>query len=193
MLRHAEVHNPRDIVYGRLARFGLSTRGRDQAERAGRFLAARPIAAIYTSPLLRARQTAALVSAYHPNAPVRISPAVIEVKTGYQGSPNSILKPGFSFYHPRFSPEDETMLDVHNRMLRFVSKLARRHMGSAAVVVSHGDPIAILRLGLEGRELISEELHRTVYPARASLLQVQILPDEPVRLSYFDIVGDGPT
>src|SRR5947209_5196449 len=100
VVRHAEVHNPKDIVYGRLPRFGLSTHGRLQAEAVARFLAQRPVDAIYTSPLLRARQTAESISAELPQVPLRTTERLLEVKTGYQGQPNSILVSGFSFYEP---------------------------------------------------------------------------------------------
>jgi broad specificity phosphatase PhoE len=78
-------------------------------------------------------------------------------------------------------------------LLRFVRLLVRRHAGRTVVLVSHADPIAILRMGLEGTPLTVPNLHRTVYPARASLLQVEIGPVEPPRLTYFDIPGEGPT
>src|SRR5437588_6110299 len=100
VVRHAHVHNPRDILYGRLPRFRLSTQGQRQAEETARFLAARPVAAIYTSPLLRARQTARILTHYHPSVGLKTSRRLLEVRTSYQGSPNSILKKGFSFYEP---------------------------------------------------------------------------------------------
>ena len=193
ILRHAEVHNPKDIVYGRLPRFGLSEKGRRQAALAGRFLSARTLAAIYTSPLLRARQTATTVATHHPEAPMHVARALVEVRTGYQGSPNTILKPGFSFYEPLKSPDDESMQAVLDRLLGFARLLVRRHRGEAVLLVSHADPIAILRLGLEGMPLTAENLHRTVYPARASLLQVQVSAAPIPRLTYFDLPGEGPT
>jgi probable phosphoglycerate mutase len=193
VLRHAEVHNPKDIVYGRLPRFGLSRQGRAQALRAARFLSGRTLAAIYTSPLLRARQTARIVAQEHPDVPLHLARPLIEVRTGYQGSPNSILKAGFSFYEPLKAPDDETMEDVRARLLAFARTLLRRHAGKSVLLVSHADPIAILRLALEGTPLTVQNLHRTVYPARASVLQVQVGPAESPRLTYFDIPGDGPT
>jgi probable phosphoglycerate mutase len=192
-VRHAEVHNPKNIVYGRLPRFGLSAAGRIQADRAGRFLAARPVAALYSSPLLRARQTAAILSQYHPNAPVRRSSALLEARTGYQGSPNSILKKGFSFYEPRHSATDETMQDIFDRMLRFMLRLVRHHAGEAVVAVSHADPIAVLRVGLDGLPLTVDNLHQTVYPGRGSVTQIDLHPDRPLRLSYFNAGNDPST
>lgn len=192
MLRHAHVHNPQDIVYGRLPRFRLSDRGRRQAELAGRFLAGRSVAALYTSPLLRARQTAAIVARCLPGTPVRQSRALLEVRTSYQGSPNAIIKPGFSFYEPLKDPGDESMEAVFTRLARFLQRVVRRHAGQTVVAVTHADPIAILRVGLAGLPLTASNLHHTVYPARASVTYVRLLPGEPPRLSYFDIIGEGP-
>ena len=187
MVRHAEVHNPKDIVYGRLPGFGLSTHGRAQAEATARFLSARPVRAVYSSPLLRARQTAAILRRHLPGVLAANSRALVEVRTSYQGSPNSILQPGFSFYEPRHHPDDESIQEVFARMRGFLHQLTRRHAGQTVVVVSHADPIAILRVGLEGLPLSVFNLHRTVYPERASVTQVLVnavpLPD----LGYFDI------
>ena len=187
MVRHAEVHNPRDILYGRLPRFRLSERGRLQAEQTARFLAARPLDAIYSSPLLRARETADILSHYHPAASVRLSRALIEVRTGYEGSSNSVLKAGFSFYEPRKDPHDETMQDVFDRMMRLLQRAARRHAGRAFAIVSHGDPIAIVRIGLLGQALSAANLHATAYPTRSSVNQVRLEPGGPPQLAYFNV------
>ncbi len=63
MLRHAHAGNP-DEWTGDDAKRPLSTKGRRQAERLGRFLAARSftVEAIVTSPKLRALQTAEIVA-----------------------------------------------------------------------------------------------------------------------------------
>ena len=49
--RHADVYNPRDVVYGRLPRFGLSKLGWGQAKRPAQFLAPIPVAALYSTPI----------------------------------------------------------------------------------------------------------------------------------------------
>src|SRR5437588_218171 len=112
VVRHAHVHNPRDILYGRLPRFRLSEDGRRQARDAARFLSVRPVSAIYTSPLLRARQTAYIIAELQPGVRVRESRALLETRSSYQGEPNSILKQGFSFYEPKRDPSDESMQDI---------------------------------------------------------------------------------
>ncbi|GAC1319682.1 MAG: histidine phosphatase family protein [Chloroflexota bacterium] len=191
VVRHAEVHNPRDILYGRLPRFRLSRTGVQQAHVTGRFLACRPVAAIYSSPLLRARQTAQIFSGYHPQAERHISKDLLEVKTAYQGSPNSIIKPGFSFFEPLKHPCDESMEDVWTRMRRFLQSVTTRHPGATVVAVSHADPITIMRLGLLKQSMTAESLHAAVYPARASINQITIDATDPLRLTYFDPNDEG--
>ena len=70
LLRHGATDNnvanpPR--LQGRLANPGLSVPGRKQVEHTADFLAARQIDAVYTSPLLRARETAAILA--QPRSP----------------------------------------------------------------------------------------------------------------------------
>ncbi len=57
-IRHGEVHNPQRILYGRLPRFALSEQGRAEAQAVAATLRDVPVATVYSSPLLRARQTA---------------------------------------------------------------------------------------------------------------------------------------
>lgn len=181
------MHNPADILYGRLPRFRLSTRGREQAERTARFLSTRQLAAVYTSPLLRARQTASALTQYHPHIRVQATRDLLEVRTSYQGEPNSILKPGFSFYEPRRDESDESMEDVWRRMSRFITRVARRHPGEALVAVSHADPITILRVGVLGLPLTAASLHSVVYADRASVTELVLAPEDQPTMTYFNV------
>ncbi|HZC42075.1 MAG TPA: histidine phosphatase family protein, partial [Streptosporangiaceae bacterium] len=54
LLRHGEVHNPRDVLYGRLPGYRLSEDGRVMAKAAADFLAGRDVAVLLSSPLERA-------------------------------------------------------------------------------------------------------------------------------------------
>jgi broad specificity phosphatase PhoE len=59
LVRHGEVHNPEGVLYGRMPEFHLSERGHRMAELAARSLNGRRISAIWASPLLRTRESAA--------------------------------------------------------------------------------------------------------------------------------------
>jgi broad specificity phosphatase PhoE len=84
-------------------------------------------------------------------------------------------------------PTDETMADIFARMLQFLGRVARRHAGGTVVGVSHADPITVMRVGLEDRPLTTQELHASVYPARASVTQITLHSELPLALSYFNV------
>src|SRR5262249_4816224 len=78
LLRHGLVHNPDELAYGHLPRFHPTPGGPRQADGAGRWLAEKGIAAIFTSPLLRARQTVRIIRRYLDGAPVHVLRALRE-------------------------------------------------------------------------------------------------------------------
>lgn len=170
-VRHGNVHNPTDLIYGRLPRMRLSEQGRRDMERTARYLADEPLAAIYTSPLLRARQSAEDIARMHPGVPVRRCSWLIEVRTSWQGESNKIQDEirGFSYYDPLKAEGDETILDVFDRMNCALRMVLRRHPGQTTVCVSHGDPIKILRTGCSGRPLSADNV-RAPDPGQASIV-----------------------
>ncbi len=84
LVRHAATDNNRarpPRLQGRRTDPGLSDEGHQQAQRTGLALRDQPVGAVYSSPLLRARQTAeAIARAY--GLPVQIVEDLIEVDVG---------------------------------------------------------------------------------------------------------------
>lgn len=177
-VRHAEVHNPERVLYGRLARFSIGAAGWVQAQAVADRLRDRPVVAIYSSPLLRARQTARAIGAHHPGASRRVSTLLHEVGTSWQGTRFSEFPSGFSTYSARRAAEDESLEQVRARMERFVALARRRHAGQQVVCVSHGDPITILRVALSGRPLNVAAIRGPVYAQLCSLTEVVFMPGE---------------
>jgi broad specificity phosphatase PhoE len=173
-IRHADVHNPQDIVYGRLPRFGLSRIGWEEAARTAAALQAAPITAVYSSPQLRARQTAGVIASGHPGLQVRVTGLLAEVKTGWQGTPNKIMaEKQFNFYRDRVNPEDEDVPDVLARILRWTDQVLHRHAGETVVGVTHGDPSMMARLFFSGQEVSVESLRQhDFYPAKGSITRL---------------------
>ncbi len=149
----------------------MSERGHEDIERTARALAGEPLAAIYTSPLLRARESAMRLARFHPDVPVHRSVSLIEVRTSWQGELNKIQEKikGFSYYDPLKSPDDETIRDVFDRMNRALHNAVQRYPGQTTVCVSHGDPIKILRIGYAGMDLTPNRV-RAPDPGQASLV-----------------------
>ena len=84
--RHGDVHNPRERLYGRLPRIRLTPEGNRQARALAAFLAPHRLAAVYSSPMLRARRTAEAVVAQQTSVQrVRIDSDLMEIRTSWEG------------------------------------------------------------------------------------------------------------
>src|SRR5260370_11151800 len=176
LARHGEVHNPTNVLYGRMPGMRLSPEERRQAQALADYLAPRPLAAIYSSPMLRARRTAEVALAAHPELErVRIDADLQEVRTGWEGEPLASLEQiDWDFYaHPRHS-EDESLHAIHQRTLRWLRRMLIRHGGSEVLGVSHGDPMLVL----------AGTLSRLPVDPRKIFPRPSILPGGPYRLRF---------
>ena len=173
LLRHGLVDNPRRLVYGRLTGFHLSAEGRAQAEAAARRLAARPIVALYSSPLERARETAEVVAGVF-GLPVTVRDDLTEAAlvAHWEGQSWAHVKeadrPRWETYlHQPHDLADvtETIAALGERMKRAIRDLAGAHPGAEVVAVSHGDPIKAGVIASTGGDLAA--LNRFYCPTGA--------------------------
>jgi broad specificity phosphatase PhoE len=165
LARHGEAHNPKNLLYGRLPRFRLTPEGRRQALALAQYLQARPLVAIYSSPMLRARRTADVIREAHPAIPrVRIDSDLQEVRSAWQGEPlASLERINWDLYGNPRSPDDESLYAIQHRMQRWLRRMLARHAGGEVVGVSHGDPILVLVGTLSGRPLDPESIFPRPY------------------------------
>lgn len=189
-VRHGEVYNPKDIVYLRSPRYRLSARGRQEVETTAQFLRHEPIRMLYSSPMLRARQTAAIIQNYHPTAPLRISKYINEIRSSWQGSTRSEMDAiGWDFYGNRREPDDESREDVLARVQALVRHTRRHNAGESVVWVAHGDVVILTTLWGRGLPLSANNTYRgTSYIAHASVTKFVFEPDRelPVSVDYFN-------
>jgi len=185
-VRHGRVHNPRQLFYGRLPRFGLGEGGREEARAAARFLRAVPLAAVFSSPLLRARQTAAELLRGREPLRLNLSRLLLEVKTPYQGRSAKEVRARADDVYTGAGPGYEQPADVLARVLRFVARTRRRFPGAHVAAVTHGDPIAFLALWAGGREITPANKLRLAplgitggYPATGSVTTLVFASDDP--------------
>jgi broad specificity phosphatase PhoE len=180
-IRHGQVENPRAVIYGRLPRFGLSALGRRQAAAAAEALSlsarsasgSRPIEldaprAIFSSPMLRARQTAQNIAAQFPELKVHISRVINEVYSPYEGGPVAMVERSHWEVYEGIPANYEQPMDVLSRALKFIAEARRKYPGECVLAVSHGDLIYFLTLWATGQALTGKK-DQTRYPAHASL------------------------
>ena len=173
LVRHGLVENPRRLVYGRLPGWHLSAEGRAQAEAAARRLRGREVAALYSSPLERARETAdVLAAALGAALTVRDDLTEATLAAPWEGQPWTHVQDAHrarweTYLHRPLELVDvpEPVAALADRMARAIRELAAAHPAAEVVAVSHGDPIKAGVLALTGGDLAA--LNRFYLPTGA--------------------------
>ena len=152
LVRHAETDAAmRGRCYGRLD-VGLSTTGRRQARELGAALRGISLAAVYSSSLARALDTASAIAAPHGLEPVAVD-RLQEIDFGelegllYEdieaGRPELFGKWMETPGSVRF-PGGEALTDLRARVRPAVAEIRARHEGEVVALVAHGSVIRIV-------------------------------------------------
>jgi len=181
LMRHGHVRNPNNILYGRLPGFHLSDLGLQQAQAAAEWLADKPIKAMYSSPMERARQTADLVAARHEGLAPIVDERILEVLTPYEGRPTADLAAtGWDLYTGNEPPYESPGM-VLERVLNFFEHIVIAHSGESVAAVGHGDILVFPWLhaqGVEPEALMKDKLVEYAlpvdYPATASIMSFEL-------------------
>ena len=148
--RHGEsLANTLHIISNRNLPHPLTEKGRAQATALAEKLAGRPIVQVYASPVLRARETAEIVSA-RLDIPLEVTDALREYDCGILegrgdetawATHRQFVLDWLAGKNRDQAPEGgEMFFDIRRRVANFVNSLAARHGESEAEIlcVSHG-------------------------------------------------------
>ena len=147
LVRHAQARA------GDSSRLGpdtpLSKLGRLQVEAlASELVADAPVAAVYTSPLPRAVQTASLLCERLGLEAV-LDPRLTEFEMGTKEVEAILGRPDLLIWHPEHRADDETLREFSARVAAFCDEVVERHPDERLAVVSHAGTIdATLRWAL---------------------------------------------
>lgn len=194
LVRHGHVYNPGAVFYGRLPGFGLDAQGRQEARRAGSALRGKDLAAVFSSPLLRARQTAREVLACTGCQPLRISRLLTEVHTAFEGHPLAEVDGLRDDIYTGAPAGFEQPADIVARATGFVRRVRSLYEGKHIAAVTHGDIIVFMilwakampltpagKLGLSATGVLDS------YPATGSITTFTfrtLRPDEKPAVRY---------
>jgi broad specificity phosphatase PhoE len=175
-VRHGLVQVHGDVYYGRLLGYRLSAVGVEQVQQAADYLAQKSLAAVYASPLLRARQTAAILLSRYNHVHLHITGLLNETLSPYDGRTREFMK-SINWDDYTGSPlEFEQPLEIIARMFKFINQVRQKYPGRHVAAVSHGDPIAFIilwALGLpvtiQGNPDFARAGFPDTYPAVASI------------------------
>lgn len=160
LIRHAANDWLGRKLPGRLPGLHLNEEGRRQAQALGERLADVPPAAIYSSPLERALETAEALAQRH-NLPVVTREGLLEVDAGeWAGKEFEELRRMDSWKTLRVNPASvaipggEAIHQAQARVIAEIERISKEHPKDTVAVVSHADPIKLalahyLGLGLD--------------------------------------------
>jgi broad specificity phosphatase PhoE len=191
LIRHADVENPKRVLYGHLDGYPLSERGRAQAVEVGRRLRDQGIRRILHSPLERAEETARLIGEQLPEpVPLIPEPGLLEAEFGryLQGVPYwqiPVRRPLWLVHKARrgLLPGDETLDQMGGRVVEVALRVAGEHPDEASVLVSHADPLQAAWVVLDDRPRTERELYRKPVD-RAGVLEVDVEDGRVVGVNY---------
>jgi probable phosphomutase (TIGR03848 family) len=150
LVRHATNPTVGKLLAGRSPGVHLDSTGLQQAQALAQRLRELPLAAVYASPLERARQTAAPIAQAH-GLDVRILEGLHEFDFGsWTGKrfDELSLEPAWKDFNEFRSatrvPGGEVILEVLSRMVASLEPMRREHPNGVVALVSHGDPLRAL-------------------------------------------------
>ena len=171
LIRHGETDWNRDGLYQGQADVPLNETGLAQACATAEDLtrAERGFAAIYSSPLARARQTAE-AAAQRLAQPVREDQRLMEIHQGdWTGKNYRAVVAQFGdplkadgmrdTIHSR-APGGESVAEVAERMRRAADDIAARHPGQDVLIFTHG--LALATLLCQSREIPLEQVYEHI-------------------------------
>jgi probable phosphomutase (TIGR03848 family) len=188
LVRHGATATTGTVLPGRAAGLHLAAKGIAQAENAATRLGElgkRP-AALYVSPLERARETAAPIAKALGLRPV-IERGLLECDFGtWTGKKLSLLRRKAEWRAVQHAPstfrfpEGESFTEMQLRIWTTLERLAKKHRNRVIVVVSHADPIKAAVTYAQGVPL--DLFQRTVI-STCSISAIAFTDANPVVLS----------
>lgn len=167
LVRHGATDWNRDGRYQGQADPPLNAEGRMQAEAVAASLASRPLEAIYSSDLRRARDTAESIARAH-GLTVLLEPRLREINQGaWEGMLVEDIAAGFPEewrairddpLHAR-APGGESVEDVARRAMECMCEIAGRFPRGPVVIVSHGLTLACVLCTIEDVPLAMAREH----------------------------------
>jgi len=189
LLRHGEVHNPDDVLYGRMPGFRLSDLGEQMAVQAAKWLAGRDITLVRSSPLERARQTAQPVADTLGLPTPEVDERLIESANVFEGSRGGWRKPSNWRYltNPMRPSWGEPYREVADRVLAACADARDAAVGHEVVLVSHQLPIWVTRLAAANQRLWHRPDRRMC--ALASITSFTYADGQIVQIGYVEPAG----
>jgi probable phosphoglycerate mutase len=187
LVRHGHTSTTGTLLPGRAPGLALSEAGHAEAQRTAELIAdGAGIAALYTSPLERARQTAAPIAAA-AGLRAKVDRGLNECDFGeWTGEKLATLmkKPEWATVQRAPStfrfPGGESFAEMQHRIVSALDRLRAQHPGETIVCVSHADPIKAAIANAVGTHL---DLFQRIVVSPASVSALAYTSGGPIVLA----------
>lgn len=184
LVRHGRTATTGKVNPGRVPGVHLSDEGRREAEATAlRLRGLKRLAAVYASPLDRARETAAPIAEAH-GLEVQVEAGLVDGDCGeWSGAALRDLarKPEWRIvqrYPSSFRfPGGESFVEMQTRVVSTLARLVARHPGETIAAVSHADPIKLATAHALGTPL---DLFQRLSVATGSVTAIAYHRDNPI-------------
>jgi probable phosphoglycerate mutase len=162
IVRHGETTwNAEKRIQGQID-IGLNALGQTQATAAAKWLSGQPVAALYSSDLLRARQTAERIAVSLSLLPT-LRPEFRERRYGlFEGLTYDESRARYPAEYQAFERRDpdfvipqggESLRQLYDRVRTGLQRVATEHQGATVLVVTHGGVLDIVNRLVRGTSL----------------------------------------
>lgn len=193
ILRHGQTEWNRDNNrYCGCSDIGLSEEGHRQAENVSRWIEKLHVDYVYSSPMIRAAETAAYIAARH-QIEVQMEAGIREIDYGkWEGLTLDEIQTAYPdnwskwFENPgntRAGTNGESASQVFFRFERTIRELCDRHKGANVVIVSHS---AASRMFLSGVLGMPMQAYRTLTLHNTGVCVLDVLKEGEYKLIQFN-------
>ncbi|MBT3323519.1 histidine phosphatase family protein [archaeon] len=158
LVRHAETDaNLSGIIQGGSSDNPLNENGLNQAKKVAECLKDKKIDLAFSSPAIRAKNTAEEILKFHKTTNLQISNELNEKLAGeFEGMKSSEVKKIVT--SASFKPKGgESFMDVYDRIKDFYLTILENHKDQNILIVSHGALLGALQLFILNKEISREE------------------------------------
>ncbi len=148
LVRHGHYDSPSPVAPYRLPGFHLSALGKTQVAALAGILKSVKLSAIFTSPMERTQETAAMIGKPHTIHPI-VDTRLLEVRSPLQGKTLEEIEAlggwNWQIYETAWyaSQKGETIKEIQARMISCIEEKRKEYRNNGVVLVSHGDPIML--------------------------------------------------
>ena len=152
LIRHAEVENPRNIVYGRKPGFNLSLNGANQAKTLSNNLYNKfnksDKVHIISSPLERTQQTGSIIHKKLTSKCIvetAIDNDLIEINNRNEGELlENLAKRNWKIFDENID-NYESFFDIYNRINNCIQRILKKSRANNIIIITHGELIMCMR------------------------------------------------